>query len=86
MIQPFYISIEAASTSWRKQVLDLLPAYLKIVSQMSRKYRTRLVQTHAVYQRLLRHYEADTFCGEPVHPNLTGHLVIAESVYAALSK
>ena len=86
LIQPFYISIEKAATSWRKQVLDLLPAYLKIVSRMSQKYRTRLVQTHAVYQRLLRHYEADTFCGEPVHPNLTGHLVIAESVYAALSK
>lgn len=86
LIQPFYISIEATSTSWRKQVLDLLPSYLKIVAQMSRKYRTRLVQTHAVYQRLLRYYDADTFCGEPVHPNLTGHLVIAESVYTALSK
>jgi len=29
---------------------------------------------------------AGFFCGEPVHPNLSGHLVIAEAVYEALSR
>ena len=85
LIQPFYISIEASPGTWRKQVQDLLPVYLQIVSRLSRKYRTRLVKTHAMFQRLLCHYDADTFCGEPVHPNPTGHLAIAEAVYGALS-
>jgi lysophospholipase L1-like esterase len=71
---------------WRKKVLDLLPRYIKIVHQMSRQYKTRLVETHGIYQRLLKYRDADTFCGEPVHPNPVGHLVIAEAVYAALSK
>lgn len=86
LIQPFYISVETAPGTWRKQVLDLLPAYLNIVARMSRKYGTRLVKTHAMYQELLRYSDAETFCGEPVHPNLTGHLAIAEAVYVALSR
>ena len=85
LIQPFYISIEASPNTWRKQVLDLLPVYLNTVARMSRKYNTRLIKTHAMFQRLLRHYEADPFCGEPVHPNLTGHLAIAEAGYEALN-
>ena len=85
LIDPFYISIEKTPDLWRKKVLDLLPTYIKTVHQMSRKYKTRLVETHAVYQRLLKYRDADTFCGEPVHPNHVGHAVIAEAVYAALS-
>jgi lysophospholipase L1-like esterase len=65
---------------------DVLPAYIKVVHHLSRRYRTRLIETHAVYQRLLKYRAADTFCGEPVHPNQVGHVVIAEAVYAALSK
>ncbi len=86
LISPFFISIEDSPNRYRKDVLDLLPRYLKVVQQMSRKYKTRLVDTHAMYQRLLKHYDSDTFCAEPVHPNPVGHLAIAEAVYAALSK
>jgi lysophospholipase L1-like esterase len=86
LIDPFYISIESTPNVWRRRVLDLLPTYLNIVHKMHRKYRTRLVETHAVYQRLLKFRDSDTFCGEPVHPNHVGHFVIAEAVYAALSR
>ena len=86
LIDPFYISIENTPDLWRRKVLDLLPGYIKTVHQMSRQYKTRLVETHAVYQRLLKYRDADTFCAEPVHPNQVGHAVIAEAVYAALSK
>jgi acyl-CoA thioesterase-1 len=86
LIDPFYISQERSPNSWRKTVLDTIPAYIRIVHAMSRKYRTRLVKTHEIFQNLLKHHEADTFCPEPVHPNLTGHLAIAMAVYAALSR
>jgi len=85
LIDPFYISTDRAPQSPRRQVLELLPQYIGVVHRMSRKYRTRLVKTHGIYQALLKHHEPDLFCPEPVHPNLTGHLVIAEAVYAALS-
>jgi lysophospholipase L1-like esterase len=86
LIDPFYISTDRAPGSFRAQVLDVLPKYLATVHRMNRKYRTRLVQTHAVYQKLLKFQAPDLFCGEPVHPNLTGHLVIAEAVYEELSR
>lgn len=83
LIDPFYISTDRAPTSFRNDVLTLLPEYLRIVRELSRKYGTLHVKTHDVFQRLLKNHEADTFCPEPVHPNPTGHLVIADAVYAA---
>jgi len=85
LIDPFYISNESSPTSFRSAVLKLLPEYLRTVHELSRKYKTLLVETHEIFQRLLRIHKPDTFCPEPVHPNLTGHMVIAEAVYAALS-
>ncbi len=49
------------------------------------KIKTLEVKTHKIFQDLLKTHDPDTFCPEPVHPNLTGHMVIAEAVYAALS-
>ena len=85
LIDPFFISTEKAATSFRSEVLKLLPEYLRTVHELSRKRHTLLVKTHEMFQRLLKTHEPDTFCPEPVHPNLTGHLAIAEAVYSALS-
>ena len=85
LIEPFYISTERSATSFRRAALDTIPEYIRIVRKMSRRYGTRLVRTHEMFQKLLASHEADTFCPEPVHPNQTGHLTIAEAVYAALS-
>ncbi|MBN2308008.1 MAG: SGNH/GDSL hydrolase family protein [Candidatus Hydrogenedentes bacterium] len=86
LIDPFYLSTERAATSFRRAVLDLLPEYLAVVHRLSRQFDTGLVKTHGLFQKLLKHHEADTFCPEPVHPNATGHLAIAEAVYAAWSR
>lgn len=86
LIDPFFISADRDKVSFRHEVLNLLPAYIGVVHDMSRKYKTRLVKTHAMYQGLLKFIEAEEFCQEPVHPNQTGHLAIAEAVYGALSR
>jgi lysophospholipase L1-like esterase len=86
LIEPFYISGDETKNSFRKKVLELLPEYIQVVRKMSRKYKTRLLKTHDLFAKLLRENDADTFCPEPVHPNLTGHMVIAEAVYSTLSK
>jgi len=85
LIDPFYLSTETSPNSWRRRVLDLLPSYIEIVHQMRTKYGTRLIETHTLFQHILRYHDADTLCAEPVHPNATGHLAIAEAVYTALS-
>jgi acyl-CoA thioesterase I len=86
LIDPFYISRDTASDTFRRKVLDVLPDYIRVVHKLCAKYKTRLVRTHDMFQRLLKYYEADAFCGEPVHPNSTGHLAIVEEVWRALSK
>lgn len=85
LIDPFYISTDNTPMSFRTQVLRLLPEYTRTVHGLSRRYRTLHVKTHQIFQKLLKDHEPDTFCPEPVHPNPTGHLVIADAVYAALS-
>ncbi|MDD5483570.1 MAG: SGNH/GDSL hydrolase family protein [Kiritimatiellae bacterium] len=81
LIQPFYISRESSKDSFRQNILGLLPQYLKVVEKMSEEFNTRMVRTHAMFQNLLKYYEPDVFCLEPVHPNLTGHAAIASAVY-----
>ena len=85
LIDPFYISRDASPHSKRSDVLKLLPKYIGTVHRMAKKYGTRLVKTHEMFQKLLKVHEPDFFCPEPVHPNPTGHLAIAEAVYDALS-
>ena len=85
LVDPFYISRDTAPNSQRKQILDLMPDYLAIVEKLSRTFKTRHIKTHELFGSLLKCHKPDAFCAEPVHPNPTGHLVIAEAIYAALS-
>jgi len=85
LVDPFYISQDASSNSQRKQVLDSMPDYLSIVERLSRTFKARHIKTHELFGSLLKCHEPDAFCAEPVHPNPTGHLVIAEAIYEALS-
>jgi lysophospholipase L1-like esterase len=86
LIDPFYISADTAGPSFRNEVLKALPRYIQVVHEISRKHGTRLVRTHGMFRRLIRHHDPDLFCPEPVHPNMAGHLAIAEAVYQALSE
>ena len=85
LLTPFYISTERGSDTMRGRVQELLPSYIDTVVSMSQKYDTRLVQLHDVFQRHLQYRDADTFWPEPVHPNHTGHTIIAQAVVDELS-
>ncbi|MBI4028565.1 MAG: SGNH/GDSL hydrolase family protein [Verrucomicrobia bacterium] len=77
LIDPFYISQDRDHHSWRNKVLEILPRYLDVVRKMTREFKTLHVRSHEAFQQQLRYREADRFCPEPVHPNLSGHIVIA---------
>jgi len=85
LIDPFYCSTDRDSGSFRSRVLQHLPKYLRTVQRMAAKYRARHVRTHRLFQELLKRHRADHFCpDEPVHPNASGHLVIAHAWLTAL--
>jgi lysophospholipase L1-like esterase len=77
LVEPFYMSLDAKGDSFRSLVLENLPSYMKTVTAMSRKYKTKIVHTHKAYQNLLKYVDPDQICNEPVHPNQSGHFVIA---------
>jgi len=86
LIEPFLMVAQPPQHELVPQFAAALRAYIAVVRALSRKYRTRLVRTQKVFDRLLQaHGSPAIFGGEAVHPNATGHLAIAEAVYAALS-
>ncbi len=86
LIEPFFMSRDTFKDSYRTQVLRTLPDYIAVVRRMSRRYKTRLVKTHELFQAQLKYHPLSVFSAEPVHPNSAGHLLIAEAVYKALSR
>ncbi|MBM3935051.1 MAG: SGNH/GDSL hydrolase family protein [SAR202 cluster bacterium] len=85
LITPFYISTDRESGSFRSMVLKELPRYIEVVEKLSRKYDARLLDLHEIFQMHLKYRDADAFCPEPVHPNHTGHLIIAQALLDLLS-
>ena len=86
LITPFYISTDTSGDTFRNQVLEFLPEYIAVVEKMSKKYDTKLVRLHDLFQEHLKYRDAETFCPEPVHPNRTGHLIIADAVFKTLNE
>jgi len=84
LITPFYISNDRSAQSFRSKVLDLLPQYISTVEEMAEKFGARLVRLQPMFERQLVHRAPDTYCPEPVHPNRTGHLLIAQEVLRIL--
>ena len=84
LLDPFYMSIDGEGDGFRAMVLETIPAYLAVVHEMAEKYQTRHVPLHDVFARQLQYRDSDVFCPEPVHPNHTGHVVIATALLQAL--
>ncbi len=86
LIDPFYISTDRSGQSWCSRVLDALPAYIEVVHELAQAYDARLIQTHDLFSEQLRYRDPGRFCPEPVHPNLSGHMVIANALYDVLDE
>ena len=81
LMTPFYMSRARPTEAdgWRGRVMESLPAYIRVVEKLARRYRAKLVRTHDMFQEQLKRHRPDEFGGEPVHPNATGHLLIAHA-------
>jgi lysophospholipase L1-like esterase len=85
LLAPFYISTDATRDTFRRKVLDFLPEYVSVVERMSEKHKTGIIRLHDIFQEHLKHRDAETFCPEPVHPNRSGHMVIAKALFDSLA-
>jgi len=83
LIEPFYISTDTTN-NFRGKVLKNLIEYIEIVEEMSKKYETYHLKIHRIFQNYLKFFESETFAPEPVHPNTTGHFIIANEIFKLL--
>jgi len=83
LMEPFYISVNK-NDGWRGIVAKELTPYIKAVRDLSKKYNTLLIKLQDIFDRHLKYRDSETFCPEPVHPNQTGHLLIANAIYNTL--
>jgi len=84
LIDPFYMITEAEANEQQQTVLGLLPPYVDVVHELADTFHARLVRTHDLFATHLQHRPFTTFCAEPVHPNRTGHLLIAWQLLATM--
>ena len=86
LIDPFYGSNDVTPGSYRSKVAALLHSYLEVIARQAAKHGTRHLKLNSLFQEKLKIQPAEIyFPNEPVHPLSTGHYLIAEAVYAALS-
>jgi len=85
LIEPFFISRDKTD-SYRGSILKNIGPYREAVSSLSKEYGTLLLKMHDIFQKHLGYREMETFCGEPVHPNHAGHMIIAQELFNLLKK
>jgi len=84
LIDPFYMITEAEADAAQRTVLNVIPSYIHVVHALAEKFDARLVRTHDMFARELQTQPYTTFCDEPVHPNPTGHKLIANELLKAM--
>ncbi len=85
VVSPFYLSLDTDSNSYRARVLRILPEYIEAGRVNASRYALPFVNLHEIFQSRLLVHHSDIYCTEPIHPNATGHLIIAETLYSALN-
>ena len=86
LLTPFYMSTDAPGEDhgWRGRVMAVVGDYVEATKRIAADYGARLVDTHAMFAEQLKHHRADAFGDEPVHPNATGHLMMAHAWLTAM--
>lgn len=87
VMTPFYMSTirpDEEMEHHRGRMATGLVTYSRIAERLARRYEAILVRPQKAFERQFKTREPNDFCDEPVHPNASGHLLIAHSWLAAV--
>ena len=84
LMDPFYMSRATDPHSWRTLMLKRLPEYIDIVAELAEKFDAIHVRLHEMFQEVIASKPVEFVGNEPVHPNPTGHLMIAHEWLKAI--
>ena len=79
LMTPFYLEPNPADPMRRR-----MDGYGAVVKQMASKHGTLCVDTQAAFDRVLTAYYPATIAWDRVHPNQTGHMVLARAFLEAV--
>lgn len=79
LMTPFYIEPNRADAMRRR-----MDEYGAVVKRLAAKHDAVFVDTQAAFDRVLEHYYPATLAWDRVHPNQTGHMVLARAFLNAL--
>lgn len=84
LISPFFLSLDdGIEGSYRVRLNEILLKYIAGICDLAEKYDAPFVDLHAMFRRYLKHLLMRDLAPEPVHPNATGHTIMAEEIYRA---
>lgn len=87
LMPPFFISRgDDISGSYRNQLISTLAAYVQAIDKVASEYGLQCINLSEPFQELLRIRHSDTYSEDKIHPNQTGHLLIAETIYRNIEK
>jgi lysophospholipase L1-like esterase len=79
LMTPFYIE-----TNENDKMRARMDSYGKIVKKIAVKYGTISVDTQAAFNDILQHCHSSAIAWDRVHPNITGHMVLARAFLNAV--
>ncbi len=84
LLTPFYMSTDHCADSHRGRMGASVVDYARIVKNLGEDYDAKLVDMHSIFANHLQCRHNSAFGREPIHPNETGAMILAEAVYEAL--
>jgi len=84
LLEPFYWMVPPGTDERQRRVWALLPEYIAAVHRLAEQFQARLVRLHEIGQQVLQGHSPEVLSPEPVHPNITGHGLIASALLEAL--
>jgi lysophospholipase L1-like esterase len=87
LMEPFFISRgDDIAGSYRSQLIGNLQEYVTQTRKTAAAHDLQVIGLSGLFAGLLRHANSANYSEDKIHPNLTGHLAIAETVYHALNQ
>lgn len=85
LVSPFYISLDNdLPGSYRARIRKTLALYIKACKDAARKHHAEYMDLNTAFHTLLEHHKPCDLADDGVHPNSTGTLFMANSIYEEL--
>jgi lysophospholipase L1-like esterase len=88
LLDPFYVATPAgdwAATAEQLAILRRVVGYQAVVAELAAKHAALHVRTQRLFARQLAQRSPTDLAPEPVHPNPSGHLLIALELYRCVA-